>query len=41
LERKRKGLREEAVAGAFDVLDGGLKGEEGAEGGERPAAALT
>jgi hypothetical protein len=28
-----RGLREEAVAGAFD----GLKGEEGAEGGERPA----
>jgi hypothetical protein len=25
------------VAGAFDALDGGLKGEEGAEGGERPA----
>jgi hypothetical protein len=28
------------VAGAFDALDGGLKGGEGAEGGERPAAAL-
>jgi hypothetical protein len=28
------------VAGAFDALDGVLKGGEGAEGGERPAAAL-
>jgi hypothetical protein len=36
-----RGLREEAVAGAFDALDGALKGEKGAEGGERPAAALT
>jgi hypothetical protein len=36
-----RGLREEAVAGAFDALDGSLKGEEGAERrGGRPAARL-
>jgi hypothetical protein len=29
-----RGLREEAVAGAFDALDGSLKGEKARKGGE-------
>jgi hypothetical protein len=40
MEEKRWGIDGGDEGRALDALDGGLKGEEGAEGGERPAAAL-